>query len=388
MTKAIEDSSQVNMSFTVAPVCRMQALTSGRWAVEGESIWFDDKNATVYFRARRETHLEKHLYSLQLKNTPFEAHKLTKPGFFHDTNVDSVHFKLFTSIYSSVSQLRRFAIYCMDGECIKEFEVPHRGRLRTLRYVEPMMETIVTSEEKEEVIDLHSFSAVIYPAYDEEYAQTKQYRAGGYPTVIYVYGGPHVQLVRNAWDAIGGNSRCQLWRSLGYTVAMIDGRGSYHRGLAFEGRIKYKMGQIEIEDQVQLVKHLVQKGLTNPKQVAIIGSSYGGYMSLMALCQRPDVFRVGIAGAPVTKWELYDTGYTERYMGTPQQHKEAYGNGSVLKYVKQFPDEEGRVVIIHGLSDENVHFYHTQELVSAMVKANKPYVLKIFPGERHGVRQW
>eukprot|EP01084_Bolivina_argentea_P255510 429777_1 len=169
---------------------------------------------------------------------------------------------------------------------------------------------------------------------------------------------------------------------------MIDSRGSNHRGLAFEGRIKYNMGQIEIQDQVKLVEYLVKQGWTNPKQIAITGYSYGGYMSLMALCQRPDIFRIGIAGAPVTLWQLYDTGYTERYMGTPQKNKQAYGNGSVLKYVKNFPNEPGRVVIIHGLADENVHFFHTSKLINAMVKAGKPYELKIFPGERHGVRQW
>ena len=148
------------------------------------------------------------------------------------------------------------------------------------------------------------------------------------------------------------------------------------------------MGTIEIDDQVALCKYLINEGLTNPKQIGITGYSYGGYMSLMAMCQRSDIFKLGIAGAPVTKWELYDTGYTERYMGTPQKHQNAYNNGSVLKYVNNFPNQENRVIIIHGLADENVHFYHTSKLINAMVKANKPYNLKIFPGERHGIRQW
>ena len=235
---------------------------------------------------------------------------------------------------------------------------------------------------------LHTFSAVIYPPFDEENAKTKEYKKGGYPTIIYVYGGPHVQLITNSWARVTGNSRAQMWRTMGFTVATIDSRGSNHRGLASEGRIKYSMGQIEMQDQVKLVEYLVDRGLTDPKRVGITGWSYGGYMSLMAMCKCPNVFVTGIAGAPVTMWELYDTGYTERYMGTPQKHPDGYKDGSVLKYVGNFPEEENRLVIVHGLGDENVHFYHTSKLIKALVDSSKPYVLKIYPGERHGIRHW
>ena len=114
------------------------------------------------------------------------------------------------------------------------------------------------------------------------------------------------------------------------------------------------MGQLEIADQVEVLHWLAENtGYIDLKRVAVHGWSYGGYLSLMALAQRPDVFKLAIAGAPVTKWTLYDTGYTERYMDTPFNNPEGYEKGSVLSYVNCFPDEENRLLVIHGLMDEN-----------------------------------
>ena len=175
---------------------------------------------------------------------------------------------------------------------------------------------------------------------------------------------------------------------MGYVVALIDGRGSDGRGLQFEGRIKHNMGQIEIQDQVCLVKYLIKNGYTDKNKVALTGGSYGGYMSLLGLCQRPDIFKIVVSIAPVVKWELYDTGYTERYMGTPQKQKNAYTKGSITYYAKGFPNEENRLVIVHGLTDENVHFFHTSSLLTSLINLDKPYTLKVFPGERHGIRQY
>ena len=109
-------------------------------------------------------------------------------------------------------------------------------------------------------------------------------------------------------------------------------------------------------------------------------------MALMGLCQKPEVFKVAISGAPVTSWELYDTAYTERYMGIPDENKEAYYKGSVLSCAKAFPDEENRLLIIHGMIDENVHFIHTRKLINTLIKEGKPYRLQIYPNERHGIR--
>eukprot|EP00475_Leptophrys_vorax_P004821 TRINITY_DN12886_c0_g2_i2.p1 TRINITY_DN12886_c0_g2~~TRINITY_DN12886_c0_g2_i2.p1 ORF type:complete len:253 (-),score=55.31 TRINITY_DN12886_c0_g2_i2:104-862(-) len=226
--------------------------------------------------------------------------------------------------------------------------------------------------------DVRLFAAVMKPSNFKEGVP--------HPTVIYLYGGPHVQLVRNHY-ALTMNPLMRLMCSFGYVVGVVDNRGSFNRGLKFEGMLKHKMGQVEVQDQVKLVKTLVDAGITDPKRVAVSGWSYGGYMTLMCMSQRPDVFKIGVSGAPVTFWEAYDTGYTERYMGTPKSNPEGYTKGSVITYVNGFPDEANRLVIAHGLLDENVHFLHTARLVEALVKANKPYILKLFPEERHGLRK-
>eukprot|EP00124_Ichthyophonus_hoferi_P004900 Ihof_evm1s605 gene=Ihof_evmTU1s605 len=119
----------------------------------------------------------------------------------------------------------------------------------------------------------------------------------------------------------------------------MDGRGSMRRGLQFEGHIKGRVGQTEIQDQVEGLTYLINTyGFIDPSRVAIHGWSYGGYLSLMALCQRPDIFKLCISGAPVTNWEVYDTGYTERYLGTPSNNSQGYLHGCVLNRVNDFPD--------------------------------------------------
>jgi len=132
----------------------------------------------------------------------------------------------------------------------------------------------------------------------------------------------------------------------------------------------------------------VAQGFVDPNRVAIMGASYGGYLSLMCLGQAPNVFKLAIADAPVTQWEAYDTGYTERYMNTPQTNRRGYQQGSVMHYAAQFPDEPNRLLLVHGMIDENVHFCNTSLLISALIENNKPYELSLYPDERHGFRKW
>lgn len=126
---------------------------------------------------------------------------------------------------------------------------------------------------------------------------------------------------------------------MGFVVVMIDGRGSYNRGLKFESHLKWKMGTVELQDQIEGLQFLAEKyGVIDTNRIGVNGWSYGGYMSLIAFAQRGDIFKVCISGAPVTSWELYDTGYTEKYMSTPQNNPEGYAKGSVLTYIDQFPN--------------------------------------------------
>jgi dipeptidyl-peptidase-4 len=174
--------------------------------------------------------------------------------------------------------------------------------------------------------------------------------------------------------------RAQYLRSQGFLVFKLDNRGSARRGLAFERAVRHNLGDLEVQDQVDGVRWLVERGLADPDRVGVMGWSYGGYMALMCLARAPEQFKVAVAGAPVTHWDGYDTHYTERYMGLPDENPEGYESSSVMAHVDAI---EGKVLLVHGLIDENVHFRHTARLINALIRARKPYDLLLFPNERH-----
>ncbi len=206
---------------------------------------------------------------------------------------------------------------------------------------------------------------------------------GPFPTIVSVYGGPHAQRVTNSW-ALTVDMRAQYLAGQGFLVFKLDNRGSARRGLAFEASIKHNMGDVEVADQVDGVRWLVEQGLADPARVGIYGWSYGGYMAAMCLARAGDAFQVAVAGAPVTHWDGYDTCYTERYMGLPQTNPDGYKASSVMHHLDKMT---GKLLLVHGLIDENVHFRHTARLINGLIAAGKRYDLLLFPDERHMPRK-
>ena len=206
---------------------------------------------------------------------------------------------------------------------------------------------------------------------------------GPYPLICAVYGGPHVQRVNRSWSQCA-DMRAQRLRSLGFCVVKCDNRGSSRRGLAFESAISRRLGRLEVLDQVAVVRQLTVRGIADPTRVGIYGWSYGGYLAAMCLCRAPDVFHVAVAGAPVTSWDGYDTHYTERYMGLPSENPNGYRESAVFDHV---PNMRGKLLLVHGLIDENVHFRHTARLINRLIASGKDYDLLLFPDERHSPRR-
>lgn len=202
------------------------------------------------------------------------------------------------------------------------------------------------------------------------------------PLLVSVYGGPQAQTVANTWMQTV-DLRAQWLAQRGFLVLKVDGRGSARRGLAFEGMLAGQLGDLELRDQVDGVRHLQSLGLVDGDRVGIYGWSYGGYLTLMGLCRAPEVFKAGVAGAPVTDWDGYDTHYTERYLRTPQDNPEGYRRSSVLTHAPQL---QGRLLLIHGLLDENVHFRHSARLMDALDRMGKRYELMVLANERHTPR--
>lgn len=152
----------------------------------------------------------------------------------------------------------------------------------------------------------------------------------------------------------------------------------------FESAISNRLGRLEVLDQVAVVRQLTLRGIADPLRVGIYGWSYGGYLAAMCLFRAPDVFHVAVAGAPVTSWDGYDTHYTERYMGLPSENVAGYRESALFEHV---PNMRGKLMIVHGLIDENVHFRHSSRLINRLIAAGKDYDLLIFPEERHSPRR-
>lgn len=351
----------------------VMAVTSGEWEVSPKEFWVDESRALVYFIGLKDTPLETHLYVASYTN-PGEIIRLTELGYSHSVSFNKER-TLFVSVYSSA-------------------KVTPMSTLYQIMYLEDKVKTqpvgiLLPSSpcpdyHPPEMFDYKGKSG--YTMYGMYY-KPQNYQPGvKYPTVLFVYGGPHVQLVSNSFKGLKF-LRLHTLSSQGYAVVLIDGRGSWCRGLKFESHIKNRLGTTEIEDQVEGLQSLMSMvDFIDENRIAIHGWSYGGYLSLMGLAQRPDIFKVAIAGAPVVDWNLYDTGYTERYMDVPETNSFGYQQGNVLSYIDNFPDEENRLLIVHGLIDENVHFQHSSILVNALIKACKPHQIQIYPNERHGIR--
>ena len=200
-----------------------------------------------------------------------------------------------------------------------------------------------------------------------------------YPAIVDVYGGPGVQKVLDNWT---GGSFTQILTRAGYVVFQLDNRGSAFRGTAFQAPIHDKLGDVEAADQVQGARWLGSQGFVDPSRIGVWGWSYGGYMTLMLMFKAPDVFRAGVAGAPVTDWGLYDTHYTERYLDRPQDNAAGYAASSVLPYAK---DLKGKLLVMHGMADDNVLFLHSTKLFRKLQDLGKPFDLMVYPGAKHGL---
>ncbi len=197
-----------------------------------------------------------------------------------------------------------------------------------------------------------------------------------YPLVIDVYGGPFSQGVRARFSPT--HPGC----AHGFLVAKIDNRGTRHRGKAFEAAAYMKLGEVDLKDQVDGVRYLAQRPYVDADRVGIYGHSYGGYMAALAILKYPDVFHVAVAGAPVTDWRNYDSIYTERFMRMPEENPEGYDAGSCLTYAGQL---KGKLLLLHGMLDDNVHPSNTFQLMDALQKAGKPFDVMLYPNAGHGL---
>jgi len=202
-----------------------------------------------------------------------------------------------------------------------------------------------------------------------------------YPVMVYVYGGPHAQMITNSY--LDGANLWMYWMAeQGYLVFTVDNRGSENRGVAFEKVIHRRVGVNEIDDQIKGVDYLKSLPYVDANRLAVHGWSYGGFMTTSIMLRKPDVFKVGVAGGPVTDWKWYEIMYGERYMDTPAENQKGFDESSTLNYVK---DLKGKLLLIHGTSDDVVVMQHNFALVKKFVEAQKQVDFFPYPMHKHNV---
>ena len=337
-------------------------ITQGEWQVD-EIISFDEKNDVLFFTGTKESPLQKHIYTIHLKTRVLKKLSI-EPGM-HNA-VLSPRFDLFVDSHHSLTSCPSSIVRAINGESrYITFHMERDERASQFTLTPPEMITIQTPS-----------GETLYGAI---YKPGKEFGEGPFPTIFSVYGGPHVQQVVDGWNMTCA-MRAQYFRSQGYVVFVLDNRGSARRGFDFESKINRAMGTVEIEDQALGAKWLIQNKIADPERIGVYGWSYGGYVSLLCLMKYPDLFKVAVSGAPVTSWDGYDTHYTERYMGTPLTNPNGYSTGDVRQYVSGM---KGKLLLIHGLLDENVHFRHSARLINSLIESEKDHEILLFPNERH-----
>ncbi|KAJ6887889.1 dipeptidyl aminopeptidase 4-like isoform X1 [Populus alba x Populus x berolinensis] len=350
-------------------------ITEGEWMVE-QIAGVNEAGGMIYFTATLDGPLESHLYRAKLypiENNPLQAPvRLTNGKGKHSVVLDH-RLQNFVDIHDSLDSPPRVSLCSLfDGREImplfeQSFTIP---RFKRLELEPPKIVQIQAND-----------GTILYGAlYDPD---PTRFGPPPYKTMISVYGGPGVQYVCDSWIGTA-DMRAQYLRSQGILVWKLDNRGSARRGLKFEGALKGNPGRFDAEDQLTGAEWLIKQGLAKAGHIGLCGWSYGGYMSAVILARFPDVFCCAVSGAPVTSWDGYDTFYTEKYMGLPSDNPKGYEYGSVMHHVHKL---KGRLLLVHGMIDENVHFRHTARLVNALVAAGKSYELLIFPDERHMPRR-
>ena len=339
-------------------------LTPGPFEVTA-LVGVDEASGVAWYQAARPTPLERRIYRVRLADG--RTVEVGHGGGTRSATLSPGHG--FLLVRRSAVMTPPVAETCRtDGSGTRTVAATDAAAVEALGLVEPRFVTV----EADDGTPLHA----------EVMAPPGARDGGRHPVVVSVYGGPHAQVVRNRWGRSIFLFHQWLVRQ-GFVVFALDNRGSAARGRRFEGAVDWRLGQLELADQLAGVRWLERQPYVDPDRIGIWGWSYGGYMTCYALTHASGAFAAGAAVAPVTDWRLYDSIYTERYMGTPAENPDGYAAGSVLQAVDAL---SAPLLVIHGTGDDNVHFQNTVQLADRAWKAGKTFDLMLFPNLRHGIR--
>ena len=340
----------------------IKQLSQGNWEIT-EIIHLSINN--LYYLSTEENPTERHFYKIGLQNG--KKQKLTTESGTHEITFN-LNEKYFIDTYSNSHTPNNIGVKETTGKFLRTVLTAQNP---LANYNMPRME-IGTLKAADGITDL--YYRIIKPT---NFDATKHY-----PAIVYVYGGPHLQLVENNW--LGG---ARLWEyymaQKGYVMLTVDNRGSANRGLNFENVIHRQCGVAEMQDQMEGIKLLKELAYVDMNRIGVHGWSYGGFMTTSLMVYYPDVFKVGVAGGPVIDWKYYEIMYGERYMDTPQENPEGYSSTSLIPRAK---DLKGKLLMIHGAIDPVVVMQNSQVFVQECIKNRVPIDYFIYPRAEHNVR--
>jgi dipeptidyl-peptidase-4 len=342
---------------------QLAQITKGDWEVSAVDA-VDEGKGMVYFTGTAKSPLERHLYRVSLDGSAIS--RITIHNGTHGVNM-APDVSAFVDTYSDVMTPPRQDVARADGSLLRVIDENKVSELAEYHLSAPQFLSVKSH-------DGVPLNAVMIKPPDFDASKK-------YPVLVFTYGGPHAQVVLNAW---GGNTA--LWHQLmvqkGYIIFSLDNRGSAGRGHLFEEPIHYRLGAQELSDQLDGVAYLKSLSYVDGNRIGIWGWSYGGHMTLHAMFEASGTFKAGFAGGPVTDWHFYDSIYTERYLGLLPQNEHGYRESSPIDKAAGL---KGKLLIAHGTGDDNVHFANTLALINELIEHGKYVEVMPFPGRGHGV---
>ncbi|MBH9537855.1 S9 family peptidase [Novosphingopyxis sp. YJ-S2-01] len=340
-------------------------LTSGDWVV-GSVIGLDEDKGLVWFTGNRETPLENHVYRTRLDGKG-KVERLTEEGWWNGANMDG---KARAMLVTRSSPTQPPQTYLADADGKRSFWISE-NKLDASHPYAPYLASHVVPEFG--TLKAEDGSTLYYKMMSPKREPGKKY-----PVFVQHYNGPGAgRQVKRDWVS----PLQEYLVDQGWIVFSIDGRGSPDRGKAFEDQLYKKMGTVEVEDQLTGARWLKEQPFVDPERVSIYGWSYGGYLTLKLLEAAPGFYAAGVSGAPVTDWTLYDTHYTERYMGMPSEG-DNYERAGALANAEKIGDP---LLLIHGMADDNVVFQNATQLAAKLQGSDTPFEMMFYPGQTHSV---
>ncbi len=340
-------------------------LTGGNWQVE-DVKGIDEAHRRVLFTSTEDSPTERQLYAVGLDGA--NRQRLTKGAGTHSISL-APNALYYSDDYSSLNSPRQRTFYKTDGNDGNAARQYRPAESKTPDEYEILPTEIFQVKASDGTL---LYARMIKPA---GFDANKKY-----PAVITVYGGPGAQYALNRWFGLSWD---QVLAHKGFVIWELDIRGSSGRGHQFESVLYHDMGAHELSDQKEGIQYLVSRGFVDPKRIGLYGWSYGGYMTLYTITHAPGLIKAAIAGAPVTSWRNYDSIYTERYMGLPEDDEAGYKRSAPVLSAAGL--EGTKLLMIHNVEDDNVHFQNSIQMAEALEKAGKQFFMLIYPQKTHSV---